>query len=158
MSPSPQVPLVFRSPITTVRPLVFLLSKEVLKLVTDVFLLFLLCVICWCMDLNYRGVLALLLKPGNDNPLGDWFRLLPASLDRISATPFSCSALAPARLEQSTVFPDTSWTFPAPVHLVSLIPRVAIYSLFISLEIWCTLPIWYIVRTSHVPIRVLGGQ
>ena len=57
-------------------------------------------------------------------------------------------------MESKAVSPVVKWTFPAPVHLVSLTPRIASLNLFISLSTWCTFPAWYIVRTFHVPIRV----
>ena len=82
------------------------------------------------------------------------FRLFPASLDKISATPFSRGALSSVTPEYSTVPSVASWTFSALLHLVSLTPRIARPNLFISLATWCALSVWYIVRTFHAPVRV----
>ena len=65
------------------------------------------------------------------------FRLFPASLDKISATPFSRGALSSVTPEYSTVPSVASWTFSALLHLVSLTPRIARPNLFISLATWC---------------------
>ena len=94
----------------------------------------------------------MILGPWDSHPISAFC----AFLDSINATPCVCGAFSSSWPEYNRSSPEDSRCCPTCVQCVSLIPSTSRLYFLISAAIWKTLPVSHIVRTFHVPIKIVA--